>query len=150
MISAQEVAKYFLYLAEAKDDEEISNLKLQKLLYYAQGFNLAIFDKVLFQERIMRWAHGPVVPDIYHIYKRYGNAPIPYDEAVSIELFDTDAQELLQEVYSVYGQFSASALRNMTHHEPPWLEAEDNGVISNGSMKRYFKTRLVDTNDEEA
>lgn len=148
MISAQEVAKYFLYIAEANDDQEMSNLRLQKLLYYAQGFHLALHDKVLFPERIMKWEHGPVVPEVYHAYKRYGNTPIPFTE-VEIDQFDQQAKDVLDEVYVVYGQYSASALRNMTHREPPWLEADDNAALTARSMKDYFKTQLIDGAEED-
>lgn len=148
MISAQEVAKYFLYLAEANDDQEMSNLRLQKLLYYAQGIHLALYDKVLFPERIMKWAHGPVVPEVYHRYKKYGYDPIAFI-GVDVEEFSPEAREVMEEVYTVYGQFSASALRNMTHREPPWLEAEDNGALTLRSMKDYFKTRLIDDTEED-
>jgi uncharacterized phage-associated protein len=50
----------------------MSNLKLQKLMYYAQGFSLVLFNKPLFPERIEAWIHGPVIPAVYHKYKGYG------------------------------------------------------------------------------
>lgn len=141
MASVRDVAKYFIHLADETDDG-ISNLKLQKLVYYAQGFYLALNNgKPLFEENIEAWAHGPVVPEIYHEYKKYGR------EAIDIEEKDvalTPAEkEHLDEVFEVFGQFSAWKLRNMTHEETPWIENEgEAGVIPKLELKKYFETRV--------
>lgn len=151
MISCRDVAKYFLTL-NANDEEVgelISNLKLQKLVYYAQGFHLAIMDEPLFDSSIEAWAHGPVVPSLYHDYKEYGAGAIPAPIGFDLESIDKETRDLLDEVYNVFGQFSAWKLRNMTHEEPPWKEAfEGSGIISKTSMKKYFLT-LVDDGKED-
>lgn len=142
MYSAQDVAKYFLGKLLLDDQgDTISNMKLQKLLYYAQGFHLAIYNRPLFAERIERWMHGPVVPDVYHVYKQYVSEPIPVPD--EIPEFDQETSGFLDEVYDVFGQYTAYALRNMTHSEPPWVDAKDGGIIPHAAMKAYFKTRLV-------
>ena len=146
-MTASQVAKYFISRVDEDAGDSISNLKLQKLLYYAQGFQLALTDTPLFPEQIRKWAHGPVVPQVYHEYKQFGSGPIPI-EAVDLNAYSAEERELLDEVQSVYGQFTASKLRNMTHQEPPWREAEDNGVISTETMRTFFKTLLVE--DEES
>ena len=138
----QKYASYLISLVDADEGDSISNLKLQKLLYYSQGFHLAIFDKPLFPEAIKKWAHGPVVPQAYHLYKQYGSGPIPIQKIDPKEYTD-EVSSFLDEVYQVYGQFSAARLRNMTHNEPPYNEAEDSGEISQESMKQYFKTLVV-------
>jgi len=143
MLSCHQVAEYFLSLSDPETGDIISNLKLQKLVYYAQGFHLAIYDEPLFAERIEAWTHGPVVPDLYHIYKQHEAGCIPPPEAVDTSGFSDDQKELLKEVYEVYGQFSAWKLRNMTHEESPWADAaEYQGTISHDVMKEYFKTQL--------
>lgn len=146
MLSASKIAKYFLFRA-AQDEELLTNLKLQKLLYYAQGFSLAIFDKPLFNESIESWTHGPVVPDIYHAYKEHAANPLPPILELDFSL-DDETKELLNEVYSVYGQFTAFALRNMTHQEPPWIQTPSGSIISLELMKSFFKTR-VEKNGED-
>ncbi|MEJ2653511.1 MAG: DUF4065 domain-containing protein [Gammaproteobacteria bacterium] len=144
MMSCHDVAKYFLSLTDEDSGDLISNLKLQKLMYYAQGFCLAIYDEPLFAEPIVAWTHGPVVPEIYHAYKQYGADAIPPDENFDIDSIPREARELLDEVYSAYGQFSAWKLRNMTHEEAPWKDAvEDNDEIPHDSLSRYFKTLLA-------
>ena len=55
MLSAQDIADYLLAFVNRDEGELLSNLKLQKLLYYAQGFYLALYDKPLFEDRIEAW-----------------------------------------------------------------------------------------------
>ena len=142
-MTAEDIAKYFLAKGMESDGDDLSNLKLQKLLYYAQGFHLALFDRPLFKARIAAWTHGPVVPSVYRQYKGYGSGPIQacceYPTG-----FDEETIELLDEVYAVFGQFSAWKLRNMTHQEPPWKDAEGAAAeISHDAMRMYFRTRIV-------
>ncbi|MEM9451830.1 MAG: type II toxin-antitoxin system antitoxin SocA domain-containing protein [Cyanobacteria bacterium P01_E01_bin.6] len=142
MLNCHSVAKYFLSLADEDAGDLISNLKLQKLVYYAQGFYLAIYDKPLFSEQIKAWEHGPVVPELYRQYKEYGASGIPVPRDVNFDVFDGETEELLNEIYAVYGQFSAWKLRTMTHEEHPWQSTDLNDVISHEAMKTYFKTQL--------
>lgn len=141
MEKALDIAKYFLSKADDDAGDLISNLKLQKLLYYAQGFHLALYNRPLFQEEIEAWTHGPVVTDIYHHFKDSGSDGIPRPD--NFPTFSEQTTELLDEVYSVYGQFSAWKLRNMTHDEQPWKNARPAEIISHDSLTEYFKTQLV-------
>lgn len=144
MLSAQRVAEYFLARVEEEEGDLISNLKLQKLLYYAQGFHLALYDTPLFPEPIEAWNHGPVVPEVYHRYKEFASRALPRPDGFDAAKYSDDITGFLEEVYSVYGQFSAWKLRQMTHEEPPWMEAfAFRGVISHDSMNKFFKTQLV-------
>ena len=143
MFSAVNVAYYFLCLPDENAGDLISNLKLQKLLYYAQGFHLALYGSRLFREDIRAWEHGPVVPDAYHEFKEFGANAIPAPEVMDFTIFDPETVELLDEVYAVYGQFSAWKLRNMTHEESPWKETPINEMISTQKMQEYFKTQLA-------
>lgn len=76
MAAAETAAKFFIMLANQRDDDFITNLKLNKLLYYAQGAYLARTGRPLFNEQIEAWAYGPVVPSIYRKYKVCGKNPI--------------------------------------------------------------------------
>jgi uncharacterized phage-associated protein len=137
-LTALDVAKYFLALQD--DEEAISNLKLQKLLYYAQGFHLAITGRALFDEDIRVWEHGPVVPAVWREYNHYAERPIPRPRDFNPRVLNEDTRSLLDEVSSVYGQFSAWRLREMTHAEPPWKNTPSQAVISQAVMEAYFKT----------
>jgi len=140
-----DVANYFLKCQDVDAGDLMSNMKLQKLVYYAQGFHLAIKDRPLFNETIMAWEHGPVCVPLYKQYKRYGGRaiPIPYD-VDTYGIFDQETRDLLDMVHYCYGQFSAWKLRNLTHEETPWLVAYRKGraEISLDDMKAYFKTQL--------
>ena len=146
MLTCFDVADYFLSRCDDESGDLISNLKLQKLVYYAQGFSLALLDEPLFEESIEAWMHGPVVPKLYAKYKNYGKDPLPSD-GFDKDKFTEDQLDLLEEVYNVYGQFSAWKLRNMTHEEAPWAETYIDGIgpisIPNDRMQNFFKTLIV-------
>jgi uncharacterized phage-associated protein len=146
MVNAKDVADYFLAKTKNDDDEKITNLKLQKLLYYAQGFHLALFNEELYPENIEAWTHGPVCPEIYHEFKKYGSNIIPCDDCEKDfdKIFSKEQMELLDEVYDVFGQFSAWKLRDMTHEEPTWINNKDSASeITKKEMEEYFKTRIA-------
>ncbi len=142
MYSAFDIAKYFLFMSDDDSGELLSNLKLQKLLYYAQGAYLALKGTPLFSERIFAWIHGPVVAQVYYDYQDYKNQGIPAPS--SPPHIDEDTQEILNEVFSVYGQFSAWKLRDMTHREPPWERTPNGEEITHQELKDYFDTQVYD------
>ncbi len=144
MITSKQAAEYFLGLSEPEYGDIISNLKLQKLIYYAQGFHIAIYDKPLFDEPIIKWEHGPVIESLYQEYKKYGSGAIPVPNSVDYSMFSDEQKDLLKEIFEVYGQFSAWKLRCMTHEEPPWKQTPLNGTIDPAIMRTYFKTQLAD------
>jgi uncharacterized phage-associated protein len=141
MPSALEVARYFLAKAD-EEDELLSHLKLQKLLYYAQGFYLAIIEHPLFPEQILAWEHGPVVREVWDAYKQCAGSGIPAPD--DVPTFDLDTEMILDDVWCVYGQFSAWRLREMSHETTPWANAERNAVIPNAAMEQFFKTQMIE------
>jgi uncharacterized phage-associated protein len=140
---ARDIAEYYLCCSNDKESGDlISNLKIQKLVYYAQAFHLAATGKPLFDDVIVAWDHGPVVETLYHTYKKYGDSAIPPTEGYKIPKFDRKTRELLDEVYCVLGQYSAWKLREMTHNEPPWVNADKKfhgAEITHKDMAKYFK-----------
>lgn len=140
MLTAKKVADYFLSLVDEEAGDSLTNLKLQKLVYYAQGFSLVLLGDRLFPEPIEAWEHGPVVPALYRSFKEHGSQPIPPPVHLNRDEYPAAVVELLDEVYAVYGQFSASKLRRMTHEEPPWKEAYPSSQVQMESMRRYFST----------
>lgn len=143
-MNASLIAKYFLYKSSISEDMGISNLKLQKLLYYAQGFYLALFNDSLFTDEIQAWQHGPVCSEVYHIYKTNGSNIIPFTENITFGDFLNDEQfKFLDEVYDEFAQFSAWKLRDMTHDEPTWINHESTAsIIPRDEIKEYFLTRI--------
>lgn len=122
----------------------ISNLKLQKLLYYVQGWHLGIHGKPIFHEHIEAWVHGPVVPVIFREFRDFKWNPIVVDERpVQIDL-QLSGHALA--VLGAYGKLTAAQLEAVSHLEEPWIEARkgldprepSHAVITHASMKRFF------------
>lgn len=124
MVNCLNVARYFIIRAyEDGIEAEITNMKVQKLLYYAQSLHLALYDEPLFDEEIQAWRHGPVCPPAYHFYSNFEaqRLPIPNSEALS-EL-SPETKSLLEEVWEYFGNYHAYPLSDMTHGEFPWKKA---------------------------
>ena len=143
MHEARNIAKWFIAFAEANDAER-DQLKIQKLLYFAQGHYLGLHGQPLFSDAIEAWAHGPMVPRIHHDYKSYGTGDIDLDESDDFNFgdIDEDTTEFLLDVWSRYAKYDNWWLRNMTHGQAPWRGSFEQGeprmVISTESMKAQF------------
>ena len=137
---ALDIANKIISKTDLEHGDTISNLKLQKMLYYQQGFHLAYFGTPLFDEDIVAWQYGPVVPSVYKEYKSFESNSISTSEE-GISLSD-DEEELFNNVYEEYNQFSAVALLKMTHEESPLKTTEINSVISRDKMAAFFKTQI--------
>jgi uncharacterized phage-associated protein len=150
MMSVKDVAKYFLSRSTPNTEEAITHLKLQKLVYYAQAWHLALRGTPLFKERIEAWVHGPVCPDLYYEYRDFGYQDIPpFTEGVTIN--DPNTEELLDAVWEAYGRFDGKYLEELTHQEDPWLLARENlndwsysnNEITHESMKKFYRQVLL-------
>lgn len=147
MFDVQIIINFFL----AKSS--LSPKKLQKLLYYAYCWVLALLNERpdninirLFNERIEAWVHGPVIPSVYHTYKSYGGANIPricdFDEAI----IPDDILDILNQVWDVYGHYSGNQLEAISHQETPWINARNglppyepcDNLISDECIFLYF------------
>ena len=148
-MKALDVAKYVLSLTDEKSGNTISNLALQKLLYYIQGYYIACFDKPLFEEDIIAWKHGPVVKEVYNEYKKYKYNSIPKYKQTQEEkkMFSEEAKNIIKFVVEEMSIFSAKELENKTHNESPWKETKINDIISKKKLLIFFKTILEKTNE---
>lgn len=148
LYSAADVAKYFIYLSsrafvgDNKEREGITNLKLQKILYFAQAYYLAKFNKPLFNNTIEAWEYGPVIPDVYRKFKNYGDKPIISKKDEST-LSEKD-KEILKEIWETFGGYSASRLVDISHAHAPWKDAyaSEDKIISNKSLGEYYRPLL--------
>ncbi|GAB1543762.1 DUF4065 domain-containing protein [Scytonema sp. NUACC21] len=144
MLTCFDIAQFFIHLANSTGSY-ISNLKLQKLVYYAQAWHLALYNEPLFEEDFEAWVHGPVIPKLYGEYKKFSWRPI-FQEVQQPELSES-IRNFLNEVAEVYFVCDAYELELMTHQEDPWLiarkslppDASCNEVISKESMREYYK-----------
>ena len=139
--SALDIANYFLFKA-GQEEELLSNLKLQKLVYYAQGIHLAYYGKPIFKDVIKAWTFGPVIPTLYNAYKEHGASGISVPESFNPKNIDKKMRDFLDEIYKVFGQFSAGRLSDFTHTDQCWKDAHPNGVISHKAMQESLKKYL--------
>lgn len=147
--TASEVAKAFIKIANDEKVaipetgetyvEGITNLKLQKMLYFADAAYLALYGKPLFDDEVQAWSLGPVVPSVYEAYKAFANAKLSTSEEPNIP---TDINEFLSEMWAIFGKYTASELVDMSHKHAPWkdvYEAGRNNPISKESMMNYYR-----------
>ncbi len=140
--SALDVANYFLFKAQEENQELLSNLKLQKLVYYAQGIYLAIHGKPLFEDRIEAWGYGPVVPSLYHRYKKHGAGSIHADPNFDPTSIGKNTLDFLDEIFVAFGQFSAIRLMEIAHSDKCWKEVGTGEEIPWASMEKCLKKYL--------
>lgn len=127
----EDVAKYIVNQAE------ITNLALQKLLYYVQMFYMAIYKKHAFNSRCNAWEYGPVFGSIYYKYKKFGKNIIT-DDLPQNEL-DEELKITIDNVLKYFGCYAGMVLKSFTHSEDPWIKAinSDDKIIEKSSLKEY-------------
>ena len=135
--------------------ESLSNLKLQKLLYYVQAWNIVFEGKPLFAGKFQAWVHDPVSRDIYN---RFAKTKTLYSDINENDVrnvdhsssIDESAKSHIDRVLSVYAKFSGAQLEELTHQEQPWLEARKGYEpfqrceveLDENLMGDYYKQRL--------
>lgn len=123
MTTALGAARYLIYLASPNENEDtdcLCHLRLQKLLYYVQGWHLGAASAPLFGDRIEAWPNGPVVPSVYAVFKDFRLAIPPSEGSESAELSELD-RGFIRSIWERYARFSATALREMMQREAPWV-----------------------------
>ncbi len=123
--TALEVASHLIRLAQHADAQEpvfLTNLHVQKLLFYAQAWSLAERSTPLFGDKIEAWAQGPAVYAVWKQFESFGKRPIDPDAVPPSSLSQAD-QAFLRTVWEAYKMYNAPTLRDMTHEEPAWRHA---------------------------
>lgn len=164
---AKAVANYFLDLAGGTG-HKLTPLKIQKLVYYAHGWHLALKKEPLLDERVEAWKFGPVIPSLYHEFKIYGSNPIEH-KAVEVSLVDGDVyqhehsindscsleevgftEKLLKRIWEVYKNHSGLQLSELTHQPgTPWDRARTaygdvkNADIPDEWIREYFESQIA-------
>lgn len=143
--SAIEIAKYIISYC-IKNNMPISNLKLQKILYFVQAEFLVTKNKPCFYEDIEAWDFGPVIPVVYHKYEIFGSANFPYNIDCTINTIIANKDiELINEIIDITAPYSSPQLVSVTQKQSPWLQAyytlTHNHIISNESIKEFFNEK---------
>lgn len=124
MIDCLNAARYFIMRAyEDGLEAEMTNMKVQKLLYYAQSLHLALYNEPLFEAEIQAWRYGPVCPPAYKFYSEFEAKQLPIPDKESLLQLPPQKQELLEEIWEYFGSYHAYKLSDMTHVEFPWKKA---------------------------
>ncbi len=144
-----QIAKYFIKKSREDKNNKITNLKLQKILYYAQGWHLGNSNNPLFDEKIEAWKYGPAVPIVYQQYKNFGSSEIDIDiKEEDINGISKETKGFLDSIWQVYGKLTGPELIFLTHKETPWREArkktddEGHAEITLGMMEDFFGKKL--------
>jgi uncharacterized phage-associated protein len=161
---AAAVANEFLKLAR-ESNTPLTPMKLQKLVYFAHGWYLALTGDPLINEPVEAWKFGPVIPSLYHAYKRYGDSTIfpavndedcwPFSRRDMPRIDDGPspaenyrAKQVIKRVWDEYGHFSAVQLSNLTHApDSPWSETPEKDdkkhvPIDQERIRRYFLSQV--------
>jgi len=150
------IANFFIRKAIDKG-EGITPMKLIKLVYISHGWYLGITGKPLLPEAVQAWQYGPVVPSIYHEFKKYGRQPITemvFDSSTGTYPMP-DNQELinfLEKIWNVYGNYDGLQLSALTHQpNTPWyITWHDQGgkkqaevPISDDLIKQHYQEKIT-------
>lgn len=141
MYSALDVARYIIWYCK-QSNYVISNLKLQKILYFVQADFLVNRGTPCFYEEIEAWDFGPVVPEVYHEFKIFGSSDIPASVCKGAEyMIIRSDRKMIDDMVDECAQYTASYLVDVTHSQYPWKKAYRRGfnnIIKNSCIKAYF------------
>ena len=138
--NAIDISRKLISKTDVEHGDTISNLKLQKLLYFVQGFHLASFGTPLFDEDMIAWIYGPVVPEVYDAYKKYRKGAINTANITDTVSLAPEIEALFNKVYLEYSRYSAVALMQMTHEAGPWSRHQVGEVMPKSEIRDYFLT----------
>lgn len=151
MHSARAIANHFLEIAQ-KEDKQLTNMQLQKLVYFAHGWHLALTGEPLLTDAVKAWTFGPVIPPLYNSLKMFGNGlvtepikrknPDTGEIAVVEEPLTDYEKRLLQRVWQVYGKMTGSEMSYLTHQPgTPWettWNQEKFSVVPDDLIREHF------------
>ncbi|WP_431022029.1 hypothetical protein ABMA09_18565 [Erwinia rhapontici] len=154
--SAIAVANAFIELA-VKDGKNLTPMKLQKLVFIANGWMLGVEGKALVDNHFEVWRHGPVEPNLYHALKKYGGSAVKtkitsWDVTEDgdfrtttpvIPEKDSVAKGLMKVVWQAYGDMDAFTLSEITHlPDSPWSTIKErkgfNALIPSNVIQNYY------------
>lgn len=146
---SSKLLRVITYIFEKLD--EVTPLSLQKLLYFTQGFFLALYGKAFFEEDCEAWVHGPVYAPIYRLFKDFTYNPID-DVRFSIlfaskEVLTEEEKEVLDVITQTFGIYEAKVLEYITHNEDPWKQARigyttdeySHEILTKESIQSYYQ-----------
>ncbi|MBJ7633923.1 Panacea domain-containing protein [Weissella confusa] len=160
---AIDVANYVILKSKVFNDK-ITNLKLQKVLYFLQAAFLTEVHKSLIKEPFERWSYGPVVPEVYKFFRKFGSNQIktpvssytiditkgfevteePFDQSV---ISDED-KRLIDKFYEPMAPYTAGRLVDLTHKQESWKKYTTNGKLNSDKIPPYSDKEIVESINE--
>ena len=149
-LTADDITDYLLSKETKLSGEGITNLDVQNILYFAQGWHLAIKGERLFQEELRAWVHGPVVPEVYFRLARVRD-PIPVTEVRGDPVLDLPeaVRTFLDQIWTKYSAYRTGKLVELTHEQAPWKNARgdiearqkyETPLSTSGRRRCFFRT----------
>lgn len=140
--TAEQIAKWLIDRAsvEAKNGGEyLTQLKLQKLLYYAKGFFYVFENEPLFDECLKAQKYGPVVQSIVTKVKKYGREPIKSEFKEAEPIKDPKIKYFLEFIFEkISSEYTAKKLITLTHNEAPWQQTPEKNKINENLVHDFF------------
>lgn len=139
MAKVMVVAEYILHKSKESSPTAVTPLKLQKLLYFAQGFHLALNNGTpLFEEDLINKPHGSKCQLVYDVYKEYEYRTIPR-VPYSVASLLTDSEIMaIEKAWNIYGNMDGKFLEELIHQEDPWLDTETDEIMPKEKIFEYF------------
>lgn len=140
MYKVLDIAKYIIKYSN-QQEYRISNLKLQKLLYFVQAKFLLETGAPCFKDKIEAWDIGPVVPNVYREFMCWAGMDMPADWKWDEDIIEPQAKERINSIVEHFRDYSAVSLTDLTRRQSPWIDIynrKHNAVISNESIKKFF------------
>lgn len=144
-----DIANYVIFLANKEKDEDfwlaewITQLKLQKILYFIQAASLVYLNWKAFEDPILAWKYWPVVESIFLKYKWKDREPLIIDKWWKSSILWTDIKILIKKVWNLFWDYSASRLVEITHQHEPWKKTVQWNEISIDDIKDFYTDWLT-------
>ena len=134
MYNVLDICTYVVHYSNKKN-YGVSNLRLQKILYFIQAYFLRIKKEPCFREPIEAWDFGPGVPKAYHRYKYFGSSEIPDFEEPFNDFDDPTDEKIIRGVVDLLSKYTTTQLVSMTHRQSPWAGTYKPGANNEITIK---------------
>jgi uncharacterized phage-associated protein len=149
MYSAKTIAKNLIEFAKIEGIEDLTNMKLQKVLFFIEGMFMITYDNnPLMIEDFEAWPYGPVIPSIFQEYKLFGSDPIKVVNSRRMKSsgLDFDDYKFVKDIWDQLKSIDAYTLSKLTHIEgSPWKEAIEKGnkIIPKIKIAEFMKSLIT-------
>ncbi len=148
MLNPLQIANYFIGKS-IQTGNELTPMKLVKLVYIAHGWYLGLSSKPLVNEAVLAWDYGPVIESLYRTFRKYGRNQVTSPEnfyGVTQTIENAQIEKFLEKIWQVYGKFSGLQLSALTHQpDTPWSityhQRGKNALISNDLIEQHYKVK---------